>query len=103
MNKLLGFIGTLLRPNCWLRIEPFDRAWDRVVNEMLDRGDKIVVGSSYTTQVGKHTVWTRNYPYAYGAKQTGICTSASGLPSRTTVRRLKKAIDKARIEDWTSK
>lgn len=54
-----------LLPQYWQQLYPSDKAWDDELNAALDKyGIKKI--NEYTCQVGPHTIWISNWPYAFG-------------------------------------
>lgn len=73
----------------------YDRDWDKIISAALDEhGLKV---GYYEAQVGPYTIWTGNYPYAYGKLKRGG-SDCSGLPSMATRKRIRKMTYLARGE-----
>lgn len=88
MKKLKYLLKILYTPNIWIRMGTCSRQWDAVLNSALNTGALERV-DKYTCMIGGIEVWIANYPYSYGSKNDGYFH----LPFRSTVFRLKEAID----------
>lgn len=86
-------LRTILTPSCWLRNENTDKEWNKKLNEILDDENlKIERGDKYIIKINNIPIWIENYPYSYGYIFDRIWKTS--LPSRATVFRLKKVVDK---------
>lgn len=83
-----------LLPKYWYQHSPTDWDWDTILNDILDRAKRIEV-NTFTTTIDGVTIWTRNWPYAYGAfyRHGSI---EGGLPSIKTRHRLRDVTESAR-------
>ena len=83
------FFRILLTPRCWLQNDPYSKAWDRRLNELMGQhkfkldGDECCVA-----KIGDLKVWIENHPYS----SFTIWRDASGnrinvRPSRATILR----------------
>lgn len=52
-----------LMPDYWLQNHTYSKAWDRKLNELLDKYDFTNIGS-YTAMLGDTAIWISNHPYA---------------------------------------
>lgn len=96
---MIKFIRDIIRilttPSCWIRNYPTDRALSKWINYSLNRGYSPEYLSRYNCSLNGKVLWIANYPYAYGHLDNGH----SGMPDRTTVFRLKKALDEVQFVD----
>lgn len=83
-----------LLPKYWTQNYPTSDAWDKELNEALDRYS-IRNANGYTAMVGPFEVWIANYPYASGSLYS-FKESYKFLPKVATRIRLMKAVDLAR-------
>lgn len=87
-----------LFPLYWFQNYPTCEKWDLVLNEALDVFEPLPIGNSgLTTEVGPFTVWTGNWPYAYGGNYAYGGSHSSRrisniLPKVSTRRRLRRMI-----------
>lgn len=82
-----------LLPKYWYQNSPTDWDWDATLNDILDRAKRIEV-NTFTTTIDGVTIWTSNWPYAYGAFYHH--GSNEGLPSIKTRHRLRDTLESAR-------
>lgn len=80
-----------LLPPYWVQVHPTSKAWDKVLNELLDRGPITEIGD-HTAKVGGAVVWVANWPYGFG---NPYGKEAVGLPKVATRKRLRAAIANA--------
>lgn len=82
--KNLQFI---FMPQYWLMNNPYNKAVDEVINDLLDKYEfSNLSDSGYTAKLGNATIWVENIPYAFG---TLYDTKFSHLrPSRLTIKRM---------------
>ena len=95
MDKLVNvfdFINTVINPIFWIRLCRYSKDLDDfVINALKDPDLRIVLEhTGDRAEINGVTLWIKNYPYAYGEleKDTQL------VPSRRTVIKLKRAIDK---------
>jgi len=86
---LLGHLGVLMSPFCWLRNYPTSAALTEFIECRLDAGDRPVIVDDFEMNLGGATLWRRNYPYAYGSLRHN--EADKWLPSRRAVIRLRAA------------
>ena len=86
-----------LLPLYWLQNEPTDQGWDQALNMLLNKHEPEVGNGPHTVTIGGVEVWIGNWPYAYG-KAYG--KHSSGLPTVVTRKRLRKAVDAARLRHF---
>jgi len=91
LNCFVMFLRIIFTPSCWIRNRRTNRKWDRKILELLEDGDITCIGD-YTARLGDKLVWIENYPYEFGYEAYTINT---GMPSRSTVFKLKDAISRA--------
>lgn len=83
-----------LWPIYWMQNEPTDYAWDKLLNDLLDKHTP--VRSYMTCKLGKIEVWVGNFPYSYGGYYDDS-TSRYGLPTVKTRLRLRAALNSADV------
>lgn len=88
------FLRILFTPECWVRNNLTSPKVTKFINDSLDAGHLPVSSGLYTHELNGKTIWTANYPYAYGR----ICIDGSvlkttKLPDRATVFRLHDVIE----------
>lgn len=93
IKELSLFIRVLYTPSCWIRNRPTNREWDKKVRQQL-KNPKFTNINSYKCNLRDLTIWTENYPYAYGTDDTG---RVKGMPSRRTVFKLRNALTKHKM------
>jgi hypothetical protein len=82
-----------LIPRYWFQNYPTSWEWDALLNELLDQHP---ISFGYlTVTIGGAEVWAGNYPYAYGHP---YAPEMQALPSVATRRRLRRAIEGARLD-----
>lgn len=85
-----------LFPIYWFQNYPTCEKWDSILNGALDSFEPRPIGNTgLTTEVGPFTVWTGNWPYAYGGNYGGNPSARSAsniLPKVNTRRRLRRMI-----------
>lgn len=94
--NIVETIKTIFSPNCWVRNYCTSEEWDEKLNKMMDNGEEIEFRNSLYSVVFKSSnvvVWTSNYPYAYGHPRLGD----NVLPTRATVRRLRRYVNRQRF------
>ena len=102
MKWLSDFLWALFRPNCWLRNYPTSPALSAWINERLDAGDKPEWIDHHVSSLSGVTLWTCNYPYAYGSFY-GQGGPSQILPDRRTTHRLYHAIVRPDSDENVSK
>jgi len=94
IDKLIINIRILLTPLYWLLNYPYDKKWDKELNELLKK-HKIEIYDGFTIKLGDKSIWVRNYPYAYGILyDNGLKTNR---PSRLTIFKLNKMVNLAKL------
>lgn len=86
--KLSMLFRILTTPLCWLRFGRTSLAWDKKLNELLDKHNFVPI-SSCRAQLGPYTLWIANHPYKSFYLMEPYEFDA--LPTRTTAFR---AMDK---------
>jgi len=86
-----------LLPKYWYQNSPTDWEWDAILNDILDKAKEVKL-STYTTEIDGVTIWTSNWPYAYGALYHH--GSNEGVPSIKTRHRLKNLVDAGRKKQF---
>lgn len=87
-----------LQPKYWHQNYPTDRAWDAILNRLLDEHIPVSLGQHYC-QVGPVKVWVENWPYAY-ARPEHPPLNNSAVPMVRTRLRLRKALYEATYRDF---
>ncbi|MEW9855882.1 hypothetical protein [Novosphingobium sp. M1R2S20] len=77
--RLLPTYSTQNSPTC--------EKWDRLLNDLLDMEDPVMINGNRCTICG-FEVWTGNWPYAYGS----LGWPPAPLPRVATRKRLRKAL-----------
>lgn len=90
LNCLVMFFRVMATPGCWIRNRLTNKEWDRKVLDLLEKGQFSEVGQ-YTVKLGGEQIWVKNYPYEFGYN---AYTTGTGMPSRSTVFKLKDAINR---------
>ena len=82
----------LFTPTAWFQIYQTDRLWDKELNDILDNIQSIEF-TNYTTTINGITLWTSNWPYAYGFAFDGHAFSKTpALPTMKTRRKLRRLV-----------
>lgn len=89
--KFLLTIYFIINPKWWLMNDPYDKSWDKKINELLDT-HLIKLDPQYTARIGNNCIWVSNYPYAYGSSYNNFIGSTNHRPSRYTIWRIRKRI-----------
>ena len=97
MKKLIKNVKYIFKPKFWVMLYPYSRQWDIKLNEMLDKENNVRVINEFWGDVGGIKVWISNYPYGYGDPKT-----LNIRPSRATIERLHKAVEKSVLEEERS-
>lgn len=82
-----------INPRFWFQNNPTSDEWDAILNRAMDTYKAELGGYETTLKLGPLTVWTANWPYAYGS-----CWSPSfdGLPRVATRKRLRALAESVR-------
>lgn len=90
--QLMDFYRLL--PKYRLQNHPTSKAWDRILNDLLDKHEVIISRDSrFTVTLGGVQVWVGNYPYAYGGPY-----EHEVLPKVATRMRLQECVLKAIVK-----
>ena len=83
-----------LWPRYWLQNYVTSLAWDRQLNDLLDKHQPVLDFTGYVCTLGEIDVWVSNWPYAYGSRWLGIVGDhpTKALPTVKTRLRLREAI-----------
>lgn len=96
MKNFLSYLNPVL----WMRNEGTDLVWDKALNKLLDEFHLVPssLHRDFVHLLGDNLIWTGNYPYAYGSfyglAPFNFIVGSEMLPKRSTVLRLKRAVDK---------
>jgi hypothetical protein len=90
-----------LLPQYWIQNDPTDLAWDKTLNELLDKHE-IEVCSEHTIRLGRARIWVSNWPFAFGQLVTSDFVDISGLPRVATRKRLRAALLQLRNNRYKS-
>lgn len=88
------FLKSLL-PWHWLRLARTNKQWDQKILGFLENPVFTESTTSYRIKLNGVDVWISNYPYCFGCP----ADHQSFLPSRTTVIKLKEALDSYRVQE----
>lgn len=83
--------------NAIFRLHKTNKEWDKFLNRVLDECE-ITETTTYTMKISEFEVWLGNYPYSFGNFEGSDKfyrkdkNSIKGLPSRSTVSRLKRVV-----------
>ena len=97
--KFIKSLQFIFKPSFWFMNDEYSKQVDSTVNKIIDE-DLIVLFDAYYADTGKGIkVWIKNYPYAYATLHTYISgqwssTKIDGRPSRLTILRFRKYVDK---------
>jgi hypothetical protein len=91
MKKLLLSLKFIFMPSYWIMNYPYSREWDIKLNELLDNHEFTEIGHYYA-KLGNANIWITNHPYA---SMTLRNPDIGVRPSRLTIERVKKALEKA--------
>jgi hypothetical protein len=77
----------------------FDSEWDKLLNELLDSGEPIVLcypddPEQYTCRIGNVRIWLRNFPYASFSGYNAYGSYGLKSPSKKTAARLITRLEK---------
>lgn len=99
--SLKTFFRILFTPGCWLRNDPVDYVLSRKIDHLLDTEEIILhehrqtkgasKGHPHYITLGDMTLWSANYPYAFGSdysKGYVVDCRNKGLPTREVCFRL---------------
>jgi hypothetical protein len=80
-------------PHYWfMNDDEYSESWDKELNSLLDN-NKFVYQSEYTAMLGNSLIWVGNYPYSC-FQPYYYYQSAKFRPSRSTILKAKKKLDK---------
>ena len=100
MEKLISWLFILSHPTFWLMNQPFNREWDKELNDLMDR-NKFMNIDYYYAEIGHERIWIQNYPYnAFVFKKKNFSPfdnkSDEVRPSRWTIYKARRKL----INDW---
>ena len=87
-----------LLPRYWVQTERTNLDWDRALNKALDAALPTIDDKFTVTLADGRQVWVENWPYAYGT-EWGHPTKRRGLPTVKTRKRLRDAVEAARVAE----
>ncbi len=82
-----------LLPQYQYQQSPTDWEWDALLNDILNNAKQVKL-STHTAEIDGVTIWTSNWPYAYGAFYHH--GNSEGLPSIKTRHRLRALVEAGR-------
>ncbi len=104
-EKIKWALWIFIHPNYWHMLYPYNKAWDKKLNNYLNEGFDLVEQyhlilpsrckfdkNTFTICVEGSCIWVQNYPYAYGSPVLKDKPSKI-RPSRYTIRRLRRYIE----------
>jgi len=78
---MAGWLRVLLSPSCWLQQHPYSEEWERRLRSLLGNEPFTNFGR-HTAEIGGHTVWIANRPYA---SMSTYGTGVQVRPARATI------------------
>jgi hypothetical protein len=87
----------VFKPLYWSQLYPTCWEWDALLNEILDKAEKIE-NRTYTANIDGVEIWTSNWAYAYGSPYVRM-NKTDVLPSVKTRKRLKKVVENYNLDD----
>jgi hypothetical protein len=92
-SRARELVSRLFFPDAWIMNDPYNPRLDHYLRTSLNLG--MVEGfRDPFLKVGGHSLWVRNYPYAYGTlypeAHCAPDANLSGRPSFVVIRRLRK-------------
>ena len=94
--KTKYLIKVFLTPKCWIRINKYNKQWDKKLWNALVAG-KIEYVSRFEAYIDEDVVWISNYPYANGSIRIPGDIFDEPLCSRKTALFLQDQLPAARI------
>lgn len=91
MKDFIKNLQFIFRTAFWLMNEPFNKEWDKKLNELLDKHE-FTEKSKYTAKLGNYTIWIKNYPYSCFMPYSESEGTAPFRASRLTILRCKEKI-----------
>lgn len=104
MKKMIKNLQFLFRPTFWLMNYPYDKKWDKQLNELMDKFEpefdrpSSIDGKIAIVKFGGCQVWIENYPYAYGTPYDFYRSVDKVRPSRLTILRLRDLVTSSQRE-----
>ena len=86
----IKYILHRLHPGCIIRNRSTGKEWNQQLLRILDTPISISRRSEHVVIINGESIWVANYPYAYGSSEK---RGVKGLPSRSTVVKLKMVVD----------
>ena len=86
MKELLLDLQYIFRPRFWMQNHSTCKVWDKRLNKLMDEAKVVEKTSSYSVTIDGVSIWTGNFPYAYGRMYEG----SSLLPRCRTRERLQR-------------
>lgn len=100
IENILLNIYFISSPKWWIMNHPFNKELDELLISKINNYE-ITDLNGYTCKIGGIEVWIKNYPYAYGRIYNGLNGDlthnqivSSIRPSRSTIFKLKRKVDK---------
>ena len=96
MDRIKDFILGLQfisRPKYWFMNYSYNKEWDEKVKSLL-KNNRFIKMCSYRAKLGDTILWIENHPYASFCTGTPSLTNKEYRPSRLTIHRAKKKLDK---------
>jgi len=97
MKKLKRWLAQF-HPRFWIMNNPYNKEYDKKLNEMLDKYELEDVGR-YTGKLGNKTLWLSNYPYSYGTLYEESLYGGMRA-SRMTILRLREKHLEVMTKEW---
>lgn len=95
MFSFIRSLQFILRPSFWFMDKPYCPAHDKSMNNLLDKYEFTDIGR-FEARLGMYTIWISNYPYMVGIDPL----YRYSRPSRLTILRMKRHIEKAIINKY---
>ncbi len=84
----MDFFKFMFSPSFWIRNYSTNKILDESLSRGIDESGVHIIDRHYC-KIGETVVWIANYPYAYGTVK-----GVGGMPSRSTVNKLREAVTK---------
>lgn len=95
IRTILDTLTIIINPLHWISNDSYDSQWNEDLNYLLANNNFTDIGEC-TAKLGNNLIWIANHPYASFQSYGYNISKESGRPSKLTIIRAKRKLDKDR-------